>query len=166
MTKSLTELEGFPSSLRASREKHWAEGAPGRARDVSYSREVAKILASRGLIGLTIPEACGGHGAVLKESEVGSQEVTLVWPKNTGIVQATNFGAICPFGAFSTPEPRERFPGGFLDVEALIALDMNKVEAESDLAELTTTVEDGDRCDVKGMKIWSTRGVEATGEHC
>lgn len=163
MTTSLTDLEDFRSIVRAFSEKHLAEGALERAHDASYSWDVAKLLASQGLLGLTIPEEYGGQGAGLREAVAAIQEVALVCPKSADIVQAGNFGAIRTFAEFSTPEQRERFLGGLLGGEALIALGMSEPEAGSAVTELTTTaVEDGDHYVINGTKIWSTHSVDAT----
>lgn len=163
MTTSLTDLEDFRSIVRAFSEKHLAEGALERAHDASYSWDVAKLLASQGLLGLTIPEEYGGQGAGLREAVVAIQEVALVCPKSADIVQAGNFGAIRTFAEFSTPEQRERILGGLLNGEALIALGMSEPEAGSAVTELTTTaVEDGDHYVINGTKIWSTHSVDAT----
>ncbi|WP_328527522.1 acyl-CoA dehydrogenase family protein [Nocardioides sp. NBC_00368] len=163
MTTSMTDLEDFRSIVRAFSEKHLAEGALERAHDASYSWDVAKLLASQGLLGLTIPEEYGGQGAGLREAVAAIQEVALVCPKSADIVQAGNFGAIRTFAEFSTPEQRERFLGGLLAGEALIALGMSEPEAGSAVTELTTTaVEDGDHYVINGTKIWSTHSVDAT----
>ena len=163
MTTSMTDLEDFRSIVRAFSEKHLAEGALERAHDASYSWDVAKLLASQGLLGLTIPEEYGGQGAGLREAVAAIQEVALVCPKSADIVQAGNFGAIRTFAEFSTPEQRERFLGGLLGGEALIALGMSEPEAGSAVTELTTTaVEDGDHYVINGTKIWSTHSVDAT----
>lgn len=159
----MTDLEDFRSIVRAFSEKHLAEGALERAHDASYSWDVAKLLASQGLLGLTIPEEYGGQGAGLREAVAAIQEVALVCPKSADIVQAGNFGAIRTFAEFSTPEQRERFLGGLLAGEALIALGMSEPEAGSAVTELTTTaVEDGDHYVINGTKIWSTHSVDAT----
>lgn len=163
MTTSMTDLEDFRSIVRVFSEKHLAEGALERAHDASYSWDVAKLLASQGLLGLTIPEEYGGQGAGLREAVAAIQEVALVCPKSADIVQAGNFGAIRTFAEFSTPEQRERFLGGLLAGEALIALGMSEPEAGSAVTELTTTaVEDGDHYVINGTKIWSTHSVDAT----
>ncbi|MEU3657087.1 acyl-CoA dehydrogenase [Streptomyces sp. NPDC032161] len=163
MPERTEEQKAFADSIRAFAAKYLADGALERAHDPHYSWDTAKLLASQGLLGLTIPEADGGQGASLMDAVIAIQELALICPKSADIVQAGNFGAIRTLAEFATQEQKERYLPALLEGRELIALAMSEPEAGSAVTELgTTATEDGDEYVINGSKIWSTHSSDAT----
>ena len=55
----------FRNSVQGFAERYLAEGALARAHQEGFPRDVAKLLAEQGLLGITIPEKAGGIGGSL-----------------------------------------------------------------------------------------------------
>ena len=88
------EQEQFRESVRRVAEKHFAQGARDRAHSLEYPWDVAKLMAAHGLLGITIPEADGGHGGTLLDAVIAIETVASVCPKSADVVQVGNFGPI------------------------------------------------------------------------
>src|SRR5438477_3669662 len=88
------EQERFRESVLRMAEKHFAQGARDRARSLEYPWDVAKLMAAHGLLGITIPEADGGHGGTLLDAVIAIETVASVCPKSADVVQVGNFGPI------------------------------------------------------------------------
>jgi alkylation response protein AidB-like acyl-CoA dehydrogenase len=162
-TEVLTDRQELLATVRSFAEKHLAPNALERAHEAAYNWDVARLLGSQGLLGLTIPEEQGGQGAQLADAVAVIQEVAMVCPKSADILQAGNFGAIRTFAQFATEQQRQKYLPDLLAGEALIALGMSEPEAGSAATELTTSAtEDGDHYVINGTKIWSTHSVDAT----
>jgi len=156
------EHAAFAESVRRFAHDKLAAGALQRAHSADYPRDVARLLAKQGLLGIAFPEADGGQGGSLMHAVLAIQEVALVCPKSADIVQAGNFGAIRTFVEYATREQKQRWLPGLLSGEELIALGMSEPEAGSAVTELkTTAVADGDHYVVNGSKVFSTHSPHA-----
>lgn len=158
-----SERQQLLRMVRSFAEKELAPGALDRAHNPEYSWDIARLLGTHGLLGLTIPEGQGGQGAELADAVGVIQEVAMVCPKSADILQAGNFGAIRTFAEFGTEAQREKYLPDLISGNGLIALGMSEPEAGSAVTELrTTATEDGDGYIINGTKIWSTHSVDAT----
>jgi len=156
------EHAAFAESVRRFAHDKLAAGALQRAHCADYPRDVARLLAKQGLLGIAFPEADGGQGGSLMHAVLAIQEVALVCPKSADIVQAGNFGAIRTFVEYATREQKQRWLPGLLSGEELIGLGMSEPEAGSAVTELkTTAVADGDHYVVDGSKVFSTHSPHA-----
>ena len=163
MTAVLTEREALLDSVRSFAQRHLADGALARAHDPNYSWDIAQLLGTQGLLGLTISAEDGGQGAGLADAVAVIQEVAMVCPKSADILQAGNFGAIRTFAEFGTPEQKAKYLSDLIAGRTLIGLGMSEPEAGSAATELTTSAtEDGDGYRINGTKIWGTHSVDAT----
>jgi alkylation response protein AidB-like acyl-CoA dehydrogenase len=155
-------LDAFRESVTSFAAEHLAPGALDRAHQSDYPRDVARLLAKQGLLGLTIPEKLGGQGAGLMVAITAIQAVAAHCPRSADIVQAGNFGPIRTFAEYASEEQRERYLPGLLSGDLLMSLGMSEPDAGSAATELTTTVTpDGDGWIVNGTKVFSTHSADA-----
>jgi alkylation response protein AidB-like acyl-CoA dehydrogenase len=162
MTIDTETLAEFRSSVVSFAAEHLAPGALERAHDVDYPRDLARLLAQQGLLGLSIPEDRGGQGAGLMAAITAIQAVASQCPRSADIVQAGNFGPIRTFAQYATDEQRERYLGGLLSGELLMSLGMSEPGAGSAATELTTSATpDGDGWILNGTKVFSTHSADA-----
>ncbi|MEH0654019.1 acyl-CoA dehydrogenase family protein [Streptomyces scabiei] len=158
-----TERQDLIASVRSFASRHLAEGALARAHDPKYPWDIARLLADRGLLGLTISAEDGGQGAALGDAVAVIQEIAQHCPKSADVLQAGNFGAIRTVAEFGTDVQKKKYLPDLLAGRALLSLAMSEPEAGSAATELkTTATEDGDDVVLNGTKIWGTHSVDAT----
>lgn len=156
------EQQSFRDSVRRFARHKLAEGALARAHASDYPRDLARLLAAQGLMGITISEADGGSGGQLMDAVIAIQELALVCPKSADVVQAGNFGAIRTFAEYASDELKSRYFEGLLSGNLLMALGMTEPEAGSAVTELRTSArEDGDHYVINGTKVFSTHSPHA-----
>ena len=163
MDFALTEEQRiFQKSVRGLANRHLADGALARAHSPRFPMDVAKLFAQNGLIGITIPEADGGHGGTLMDAVIAIEQIALVCPRSADVVQAGNFGPLRTFAEYATPSQKEQYLAKFLAGEAIIALGMSETEAGSALTDLSTSAKrDGDGYRVNGSKIFTSNSPDA-----
>ena len=155
-------LAEFRRSVASFAAEHLAPGALARAHQNDYPRDVARLLAKQGLLGLSIPENRGGQGAGLMAAITAIQAVAAHCPRSADIVQAGNFGPIRTFAEYATDEQRERYLPGLLSGDLLMSLGMSEPDAGSAATELTTSaMPSGDGWVVNGTKVFSTHSADA-----
>ncbi len=158
-----TERQELIASVRSFASRHLADGALARAHDPSYPWDIARLLADRHLLGLTISAEDGGQGAGLGDAVAVIQEIAQHCPKSADVLQAGNFGAIRTFAEFGTDLQKKKYLPDLLAGRALLSLGMSEPEAGSAATELkTTATEDGGDVVLNGTKIWGTHSVDAT----
>jgi alkylation response protein AidB-like acyl-CoA dehydrogenase len=156
------EQASFKDSVEGFARKHLASGALERAHAQAYPRDVARLLAEQGLLGLTFDEAAGGQGATLLDAVIAIQAVATACPKSADVVQAGNFGPIRTFAQYSSPELRDRYLPDLLAGKTVMSLCMTEPEAGSAVTELSTTARvEGDVVYLNGTKVFSTHSPEA-----
>ncbi|TMI36905.1 MAG: acyl-CoA dehydrogenase family protein, partial [Betaproteobacteria bacterium] len=84
------EQEQFRDAVRRFAEKHLAAGAHSRAHAGGYPWDVARLMASQGLLGITIAEADGGQGGTLMDAVIAIEAVAAACPRSADVVQAGN----------------------------------------------------------------------------
>src|SRR5258708_3945946 len=104
-----------------------ASGALQRAQSDDYPRDVARLIAKQGLIGLTLSEADGGQGGSLLDAVIAIEQVALACPRSADIVQAGNFGAIRTFAEYGTADQKRRYLPGLLAGEDVIAVALTEI---------------------------------------
>jgi alkylation response protein AidB-like acyl-CoA dehydrogenase len=155
-------LAEFRSSVVSFAAQQLAPGALERAHELDYPRDLARLLARQGLLGLSIPEELGGQGAGLAAAVTAIQAVASQCPRSADIVQAGNFGPIRTFAQYATDEQRERYLGGLLSGDLLMSLGMSEPGAGSAVTELVTSATpDGDGWLINGTKVFSTHSADA-----
>lgn len=163
MNFELTEEQRlFQDAVRAFARDNLAEGALERAHQGEYPRDVAKLMAENGLLGITIPEEDGGQGGSLMDAVIAIQEVAMHCPRSADVIQAGSFGAIRVLAAYGTPDQKERYLKPLLAGESLIAVGMTEPDAGSAVTDLrTTATPDGEGLRINGQKCFTSHSPEA-----
>jgi alkylation response protein AidB-like acyl-CoA dehydrogenase len=164
MDFQLTEEQSiFRDSVRAFAKRHLAAGALERAHSDDYPWDVARLMASQGLLGITTSEADGGVGGTLMDAVIAIQEVARVCPRSADVVQAGNFGAIRVLAQYGSDEQKARYLTPLLQGEGLISVAMTEPNAGSAVTELAASVKaDGNGYRLNGSKVFTTHGTHAT----
>lgn len=128
-----------------------------------FPRELYKVAAEAGMLGLSYPVEDGGSGGDIGHAIVASEELVLVGKSVGTCVGLGSHGiAIPPILRHGTPEQRRRFVAPVLAGEKVSALGITEPNAGSDVAHLTTkAVRDGDHYIVTGSKTFITSGCRA-----
>lgn len=163
MDFELTEEQRlFQDAVAAFARDNLAEGALERAHQGEYPRDVAKLMAENGLLGITIAEEDGGLGGTLMDAVIAIQEVAMHCPRSADVIQAGSFGAIRVLAAYGTPDQKERYLKPLLAGETLIAVGMTEPDAGSAVTDLrTTATPDGEGLRINGQKCFTSHSPEA-----
>lgn len=142
--------------------RNLADGALARAHAEGFPRDVAKMLAEQGLLGITMKEEDGGQGGSLMDAVIAIQTVAAHCPRSADVVQAGNFGAIRVLAEYGTDDQKARYLAPLLAGDKVISVGMSEPEAGSALTDLkTTATADGDGVRLNGTKVFSTHSPEA-----
>src|SRR5205823_5250650 len=156
------EQEQFRESARRFAEQHLAAGARERAHSSDYPWDVSKLMATQGLLGITIAEADGGQGGALIDAVIAIESVASVCPRSADVVQAGNFGPIRVLGEYGSPGHKQRHLKRLLAGEAVISVGMTEPDAGSAVTDLkTSATRDGAGWRVTGSKIFTTHSAYA-----
>ena len=156
------EQEQFRDAVRRFAEKHLAAGAYSRAHAGGYPWDVARLMASQGLLGITIAAADGGQGGTLLDAVIAIEAVAAVCPRSADVVQAGNFGPIRVLAEYGSAPQKQKFLNKLLSGESVIAVGMTEPEAGSAVTDLkTTAVREGAGYRINGSKIFTTHSAYA-----
>ena len=156
------EQEQFRDAVRRFAQKHLAAGAHSRAHASGYPWDVAGLMATQGLLGITIAEADGGQGGTLMDAVIAIEAVAAVCPRSADVVQAGNFGPIRVLAEYGSPSQKQRFLRKLLSGESVIAVGMTEPEAGSAVTDLkTTAVREGTGYRINGSKMFTTHSAYA-----
>jgi alkylation response protein AidB-like acyl-CoA dehydrogenase len=157
-----SEQEQFRDAVRRFAEKHLAAGAHERAHASGYPWDVARLMASQGLLGITVAEADGGQGGTLMDAVIAIEAVAAVCPRSADVVQAGNFGPIRVLAEYGSPSQKQKFLKKLLSGESVIAVGMTEPEAGSAVTDLkTTAIREGTGYRVNGSKVFTTHSAYA-----
>src|SRR5258708_4604230 len=133
---------------------HHAE--PGLGIDAHHSPEFSRALASRGWLGMSIPEEYGGHGHTAVERFVVIEELLAAGaPINAHwIADRQTAPALLAYG---TEKQRRRFLPSIARGDCYFSIGLSEPDAGSDLAAVRTTAKavDGGWL-LNGTKIWTS----------
>jgi alkylation response protein AidB-like acyl-CoA dehydrogenase len=156
------EQQQFVDAVRRFAGEQLAPGALQRAHSPAFPRDVARLMAKQGLLGIAFAEEDGGQGGSLMEAVLAIQEVALHCPRSADVVQAGNFGPIRTFVEYATPQQKARWLPGLLSGETVISLGMSEPDAGSAVTELKTNARrEGDDIVINGTKVFSTHSPDA-----
>jgi len=156
------EQDQFRDAVRRFAGKHLAAGAHERAHASGYPWDVAGLMASQGLLGITIAEADGGQGGTLMDAVIAIEAVASVCPRSADVVQAGNFGPIRVLAEYGSPSQKQKFLNKLLSGASVIAVGMTEPEAGSAVTDLkTTAVKEGTGYRINGSKIFTTHSAYA-----
>jgi alkylation response protein AidB-like acyl-CoA dehydrogenase len=156
------EQEQFRDAVRRFAQKHLAAGAHSRAHASGYPWDVAGLMASQGLLGITIAEADGGQGGTLMDAVIAIEAVAAVCPRSADVVQAGNFGPIRVLAEYGSPSQKQKFLKKLLSGASVISVGMTEPEAGSAVTDLkTTAIKEGAGYRVNGSKMFTTHSAYA-----
>jgi alkylation response protein AidB-like acyl-CoA dehydrogenase len=156
------EQKQFAEQVRRFAHEHLAKGALERAHDPRFPFDVARLMAKRGLLGITLPQDEGGQGGTLMDAVIAIEEVAAACPRSADVVQFGNFGPIRTFAEYGTPAQKSRWLGELLCGRMVMSLGMTEPEAGSALTDLTTSARaEGSYYVVNGSKVFSTFSPDA-----
>lgn len=163
MSFGLTEEQiTFRDSVARFAASELKPGALARAHSGEYPRDVARRMATQGLLGITIAEADGGVGGTVVDAVVAIEAVASACPRSADVIHAGNFGAIRVLAEYGTPAQKDRYLRPLLSGEALISVGMTEPEAGSAVTELKTqATRDGRGWRISGSKVFTTHGPNA-----
>ena len=163
MNFTLTEEQRhFIESVKKFAERHLSEDSLSRAHTTEYPRDVAKILADQGLMGITLTETSGGQGGNLMDAVLAIEQIANICPRSADVIQAGNFGAIRTLAEFGSEFLKEKYLSSLLKGDTLIAIGMTEPEAGSAVTDLkTSAVAKEDGYVVNGTKVFATNSLQA-----
>lgn len=151
------EQTAFQDAVRRFADKELKPGALARAHEPEYPWEVARLMASQGLLGITIAEADGGQGGSLMDAVLAIEAVAAACPRSADVIQAGNFGAIRVLAEYGTPWQKATYLKRLLAGEGVISVGMTEPEAGSAVTDLkTSATPDGEGFRVNGTKVFTT----------
>ena len=157
-----SEQEEFRGAVRRFAEKQLAAGALERAHAPAYPWDAARLMATQGLLGITVPEADGGQGGTLLDAVLAIETVASVCPRSADVVQAGNFGPIRVLAEYGSAAQKERYLRRLLAGEAVISVGMTEPDAGSAVTDLkTSATRDGQGWRISGSKIFTTHSAYA-----
>jgi alkylation response protein AidB-like acyl-CoA dehydrogenase len=156
MDFSLTEQQRqFRDSVANFARKELAAGALARAHTPEFPRDVARLMAGAGLLGITIPETDGGTGGTLMDAVIAIEQVARFCPRSADAIAEGSFGAIRVLAHFGTEDQKRRYLDPLLKGDELIVVAMTEPDAGSATTDLkTTATPDGKGFRVNGSKVF------------
>jgi alkylation response protein AidB-like acyl-CoA dehydrogenase len=156
------EQNQFAAQVRRFARGHLAGEALARAHDPRFPFDVARLMASQGLMGITLPQGDGGQGGSLMDAVIAIEEVAAACPRSADVVQFGNFGPIRTFAEYGTPAQKTRWLDALLAGRMVMSLGMTEPDAGSALTDLATSARaDGSHYVVNGSKVFSTFSPDA-----
>jgi alkylation response protein AidB-like acyl-CoA dehydrogenase len=150
-------------SVRRFALAHLEKHALKRAHDPAYPFDVAQLMARQGLMGITIAEADGGQGGTLMDAVIAIEQVALVCPRSSDVVQFGNFGPIRAFAEYGSAAQKKHWLPDLLAGKTVMSLGMSEPNAGSAATDLATTAKpDGSHYIINGTKVFSTFSPDAT----
>lgn len=113
------------------------------------------LLASLGLLGITLPEAHGGGGQPLLDALVVLEELAKASPVAAWPVFEANTGPARVIDLFGTEDQKKRFLEPVIRGESTIAVSISEPDAGSAATDMTTRGRiEGDTVVINGVKRW------------
>ena len=126
--------------------------------------ENVELLADRGYLGINIAEEYGGGGLTEFEAMLSIEAVGRVCPDTAEYLYNQQMVAPRAIEMFGTEVAKERYLPPVTSGEEMLAIAISEPEAGSDVANMTTTVEERDgELVLNGEKIWVSNVEHANG---
>ena len=162
MARGLTEEQQlFQATVRRLSQERVAPRAAAIDREDQFPWDLVALFRENGLLGLGMPEACGGGGADMLTTALAFEEVARVSGTASLLIAVQHLGAL-PIMLAGTPEQQRRFLTPVAEGAQLAAFALTEPEAGSDAgAARTRAVADGAGWRLTGTKIFITHGSVA-----
>ncbi len=162
MARGLTEEQQlFQATVRRLSQERVAPRAAAIDREDQFPWDLVRLFRENGLLGLGMPEACGGGGADMLTTALAIEEVARVSGTASLLIAVQHLGAL-PIMLAGTPEQQRRFLTPVAEGAQLAAFALTEPEAGSDAgAARTRAIADGAGWRLTGTKIFITHGSVA-----
>lgn len=162
MARGLTEEQQlFQATVRRLSQERVAPRAAAIDREDQFPWDLVALFRENGLLGLGMPEACGGGGADMLTTALAIEEVARVSGTASLLIAVQHLGAL-PIMLAGTPEQQRRFLTPVAEGAQLAAFALTEPEAGSDAgAARTRAIADGAGWRLTGTKIFITHGTVA-----
>ena len=131
-------------------------------REARFPRETVRRMGELGLMGIFIPEECGGSGGDTVAYSLAVEELARVCASHAVIMSVNNSLYCEPVLKFGTPEQKQRFLAPYAAGQKLGCFSLTEPEAGSDATNQNVQARrEGDHYIIDGRKIFVTNGREA-----
>ena len=131
-------------------------------REARFPKDTVRRMGELGLMGIFIPEECGGSGADTVAYALAVEELARVCASHAVIMSVNNSLYCAPVFKFGTPEQKQRFLAPYASGQKLGCFSLTEPEAGSDATNQNVLARrEGDQYVIDGRKIFVTNGREA-----
>ena len=131
-------------------------------REARFPRETVRRMGELGLMGIFIPQECGGSGGDIVAYALAVEELARVCASHAVIMSVNNSLYCEPVYKFGTPEQKQRFLAPYASGQKLGCFSLTEPEAGSDATNQNVQARRVDDAYViSGRKIFVTNGREA-----
>jgi butyryl-CoA dehydrogenase len=163
MNLELTEEQkAIQNVARDFAEKEVRPIAEAIDREARFPSDTVRRMGELGLMGLFIPENCGGSGADIVSYALAVEELARVCASHAVIMSVNNSLYCEPVYKFGTPEQKQRFLAPYASGQKLGCFSLTEPEAGSDATNQSVLAQrEGDAYLIQGRKVFVTNGREA-----
>jgi butyryl-CoA dehydrogenase len=156
------EQKAIQAVARDFAEKEVRPIAEAIDREARFPRETVRRMGELGLMGIFMPEDCGGSGGDVVAYALAVEELARVCASHAVIMSVNNSLYCEPVHKFGTPEQKQRFLAPYAAGEKLGCFSLTEAEAGSDATNQNVLARrDGDAYVIQGRKVFVTNGREA-----
>ena len=132
-------------------------------REARFPKDTVRRMGELGLMGVFIPEECGGSGGDAVAYALAVEELARVCASHAVIMSVNNSLYCEPVLKFGTPEQKQRFLAPYASGQKLGCFSLTEPEAGSDATNQNVLARrEGDQYVIDGRKIFVTNGREAS----
>ncbi|MEU9450400.1 acyl-CoA dehydrogenase family protein [Streptomyces sp. NPDC048277] len=144
--------------LRDFDDRYWME----KDRDHEFPQEFYDAVAGGGWLGLTIPEAYGGHGLGITEATLLLEEVARCGGMNAASAIHMSIFGMHPVVVHGAEELKRRTLPRIADGDLHVCFGVTEPGAGLDTSRITTYARrDGNHYVVSGRKVWISKAMES-----
>jgi butyryl-CoA dehydrogenase len=156
------EQKAIQAVARDFAEKEVRPIAEAIDREARFPRGTVRRMGELGLMGIFIPEECGGSGGDIVAYALAVEELARVCASHAVIMSVNNSLYCEPVYKFGTPEQKQRFLAPYAAGEKLGCFSLTEPEAGSDATNQNVLARrDGADYVIQGRKVFVTNGREA-----
>ncbi|MER5787446.1 acyl-CoA dehydrogenase family protein [Streptomyces sp. NPDC001980] len=144
--------------LRDFDDRYWME----KDRDHAFPEEFYDAVAGGGWLGITIPEAYGGHGLGITEATLLLEQVARCGGMNAASAIHMSIFGMHPVVVHGSEELKRRTLPRIADGDLHVCFGVTEPGAGLDTTRITTYARrDGDHYVVSGRKVWISKAMES-----
>ncbi len=156
------EQKAIQAVARDFAEKEVRPIAEAIDREARFPKDTVRRMGELGLMGIFIPEECGGSGGDIVAYALAVEELARVCASHAVIMSVNNSLYCEPVYKFGTPEQKQRFLAPYAAGKKLGCFSLTEPEAGSDATNQNVLARrDGEDYVIQGRKVFVTNGREA-----